>query len=309
MPTMPTFVPTGPGPAAGLDILAAAAASSNPSPSALLVTPPTLTSPGPYNPAAALSPKTVKKILNLEFVEMAELRADVWVEESPTAEGGQAPRRVSNRPPVTDIKLCLECYARMAALLVTRFPDKAPELWAYQTTIMRAAHNYEGANWVAYDRQFRRDMLARKDLNWSTPNPRLYSEAFTGRAKIIPRCQHCLSEDHSTALCPHNPTPSYMTWMPAPYLPPPQAALPTVVPFPYAPLSAPAQSSRDEVCRSYNDNRCRFSRCRYLHVCKACAGPHPATACPRRAGALMPGAPSRGRQANRPRHNPYPAVN
>lgn len=95
--------------------------------------------------------------------------------------------------------------------------DKGPELWAYQTTILRAAHNYEWANWVAYDRQFRRDMLARKDLNWSTPNPRLYSEAFTGRAKIIPRCQHCLSEDHSTTLCPLNPAPAYMTWMPGLY--------------------------------------------------------------------------------------------
>ena len=118
---------------------------------------------GPYNPAAALPP-SVKKILDLEFVEMAELRADIWVEEPPP-DTGLTPRRTTAKPPVTDIKVWLECYSRMAALLVTRFPDKGPELWAYQTTILRAAHNYEGSNWVAYDRQFRRDMLARKDLN------------------------------------------------------------------------------------------------------------------------------------------------
>ena len=45
-------------------------------------------------------------------------------------------------------KVWLECYARMAALLITRFPLKGPKLWAYQTTILSAAHNYEGSNWV-----------------------------------------------------------------------------------------------------------------------------------------------------------------
>ena len=36
-----------------------------------------LHTPGPYNPAAALPPKVVKRILALEFVEMTELRANV----------------------------------------------------------------------------------------------------------------------------------------------------------------------------------------------------------------------------------------
>ena len=244
---------------------------------------------------------------------MAELRADIWAEDPPAADGGQTPRRPPHRPPVTDVKLWLECYARMAALLVTRFPAKGPELWAYQTTIMRAAHNYEGANWVAYDRQFRRDMLARKDLNWSTPSPRLYSEAFTGRAKMIPRCQHCLCEDHSTATCPHNPTPTYMAWLPGSYPQTTHTVLPTAVPLPYAPLPASPQGpTRNQVCRSYNENRCRFARCRYLHICSSCTAPHPATACPRRAGPLTQGAPARSRQANRPRPNmarPYPPIN
>ena len=74
------------------------------------------------------------------------------------------------------------------------FPGESPRTLA--------AHNYKGSNWVAYDRQFRRDMLARKDLNWSATNTRLYNEAFTGRARTIPRCPHCLSEDHSGASCP-----------------------------------------------------------------------------------------------------------
>ena len=42
----------------------------------------------------------------------------------------------------------------MAAVLATRFPEKAPELFAYQATIVRAERNYEGKRLVSYDRQF-----------------------------------------------------------------------------------------------------------------------------------------------------------
>lgn len=117
---------------------------------------------GPYNPATSLPPKTVKKILTLDFVEMSELRGEIWMEEMIPNEAAMHAR--CTKPPVNSITTWLECYARMAAVLSTRFPEKAPELWAYQTTILKAANHYEGQTWVAYDRQFRRDMLARKDL-------------------------------------------------------------------------------------------------------------------------------------------------
>ena len=100
----------------------------------------------------------------------------------------------------------------MTAMLVTRFPEKGPELWAYQSTILNAAHSYEGATWVAYDRQFQCEMLAHKDLNWSVPNSRLYNEASTGQAQSMPRCQHCLSEDHGTAGCRQHPNPMLLGW-------------------------------------------------------------------------------------------------
>ena len=63
-------------------------------------------------------------------------------------------------------------------------PKRPPELFAYQASIIRAKRNYEVKQWVAYDRQFGREALARKDLNWSVPNLRLYNEAFTGRGRI-----------------------------------------------------------------------------------------------------------------------------
>ena len=193
-----------------MDTAAVTAANTGPGPSLPVWAIATLLStPGTYNPAASLPPKVVKKVLELEFVEMSDLRAD----ESMPANHPHSGRRTPAKPPVTEVRVWLECYARMAALLVTRFPEKRPELWTYQSTITKAAHNDEGSNWVTYDHQFRREMLARKDLNWSFPNARLYNEAFTGRAKSIPRCPHCLGDDHSGATCPFNPSPIIIDWL------------------------------------------------------------------------------------------------
>ena len=134
----------------------------------------------------------------------------------------------------------------MAALLVTRFPEKGLELWAYQTTILRVAHNYEGSNWVAYDSQFWRDMLARKDLNWSTPKARLYNEALTGCAKVIPRCPYYLCKDHAVASCPNNPNPMLVGWF-----------LDTcqLVPLPNSAPHLSGGTAHKEVCQNYD----RFS--------------------------------------------------
>ena len=102
----------------------------------------------------------------------------------------------------------------MAALLATRFPHKAPELFAYMATIVRAERNYEPGRWVAYDQQFRREALAKKSLDWSVPDSRLYSEAFTGRARSIPRCEVCLQDDHQASHCPQNLDRPWWGWSP-----------------------------------------------------------------------------------------------
>ena len=73
-----------------------------------------------------------------------------------------------------------------------------------------------------YDWQFRREALARKDLNWSVPDACLYNEAFTGRACAIPRCSFCLQDDHIVATCPRNPNRAVLGWLPEPLQWPPQ---------------------------------------------------------------------------------------
>ena len=103
----------------------------------------------------------------------------------------------------------------MAATLITRFPEKALELFAYQAQIVQAERNYEPGRRVVHDRQFQREALARKDLNWSVTDTRLYSEAFTDRVRAIPRCQFCLQDNHSTPYCPRNPDHPWQEWSPS----------------------------------------------------------------------------------------------
>lgn len=107
--------------------------------------------------------------------------------------------RFSPRPPVTDVSLWIERYSLTMAILDTCFPHKVPELFAYQAMVIRVERNYKGKCWVAYDRQYRREALAR-----SVTDSRLYNEAFTGRAKAITRCSVCLADDHMSSLCPQN---------------------------------------------------------------------------------------------------------
>ena len=232
---IPLFTPSNGGLSTSVGASAAAAGAT------ILRQPPA----GEYtsSPSAGLPARLSRRIVELEFVEISELLPDSWQEETQPLVVFDAqlnPRRLSRKAPVQDISLWIECFSRMAAVLVTRYPDKGPELWAYQASIVRAARNYEGLAWVAYDRQYRREALARKDLNWSATNSRLYNEAFTGRAKAIPRCCHCLSDSHTTAHCTLDAT----------------LGTPTQV-------HPNAGSSSGEICRSYNAGRCQHVRCRY----------------------------------------------
>ena len=145
--------------------------------------------------------------------------------------------------------------------MCTKFPGKAPEFWAYQASILRPAKNFEGTAWAAYDQQYRREALARHDLNWSACNARLYNEVFTGRAKAILRCQHCLSEAHGSLACPANPDPMPL-WQALPRMPP-----------------SDGQGRRPEICRNYNEGKCKLQKCKYAHICKECYYPHPWVAC------------------------------
>ena len=156
----------------GLHLLAAAASASLDSAPLTSMASTPLSQKGPFNPAASLPLKVVKRILDLKFVEMSDILVD---EDAPHAP------------------------------------------------------------------------LARKDINWSVTNSRLYNETFTGRARAIPRCSYCGQDDRSEASClcnPNRPIFGLLTNL---------ATLPDYPLVPQHQMATQQQVPSMELCRRYNE--------------------------------------------------------
>jgi hypothetical protein len=68
----------------------------------------------------------------------------------------------------------------------------------------------------------------------------------------------CLQDDHPSAHCPHNLNHPYFGWLPDP------AAWPAFTPPTPLPQTRPPTH---EICRRFNEGRCKHQRCKYRHAC------------------------------------------
>ena len=221
---------------------------------------------------ALIPPKLVQKILRGGFIDMYELLPETWRAEEPKESCCRSTR--PKRGLVTDITLWTECYASLVAVLATKHPDKTPHFMGYLRTIVRASRNFEGTAWATYDAAYRRQAANRQSLDWATIDPTIYNEAFTGRARIIPRCRYCLADTHEARDCSYAPREDY------PSAKQPRSAAWGAGP----PQRQDRQGSRAvELCELFNStegNKCTFKWCRFAHVCGKCRrGPHPAVEC------------------------------
>ena len=95
----------------------------------------------------------------------------------------------------------------MAAVLVSRFPEKTPETFAYQASIIQVEHNYEEKRWVVYDCQYRQEAL------WQAVWFKIYSV-------IIERYltkYACVLHMPTFSICLHSPY-AYVLHMPTSYI-------------------------------------------------------------------------------------------
>jgi hypothetical protein len=150
----------------------------------------------------SVPPKLVKKIVGKEYIDIWELLPESWHIET---DGSCCHAKRPRRSLVTDVNVWTECFATMAAILATAYPDKAPHFFAYLRTITKASRTFESSAWASYDMAFRRQAANRGSLDWGIVDAALYNEAFAGRAKQIPRCKYCLADIHSSPECPHAP--------------------------------------------------------------------------------------------------------
>ena len=205
---------------------------------------------------------------------MAELRADSVPTDNPntTRRPGKPPVKIPSHGS-SAMDAWQQCCPHASQ---RKLPKSGP-----QTTILHAAHAYEG---VAYNRLFRREMLAKKDLNWSRSRiPDSTARPLRGgpNATLSASTASPRTTGRGGLGCPHNPNTPFLGWFQGTPLPQegPQSQLQS--------LSAPQlkPGGAQEVCWNFNGNQCQFTRCRYLHICSDSSGPHAAIHCPHLWGA------------------------
>ena len=109
----------------------------------------------------------------------------------------------------------------------------------------------------------------RRSFDWAMTDTALYNEAFSGRARALPRCKYCLAKTHRLSDCHFG----LLEEQPA-------ATFPHML---TPPLNTQAPADRSaagvvKLCGLFNQpsgNQCSFRWCRYAHICTKCRkGPH-----------------------------------
>ena len=218
-----------------------------------------------------IPPRIAAKVCRWEFVEMYELLPEFWVQKEEETNAKAASRAKAKRR-IQDINVWLQCFSLYVSVLAIQSPQYVPELMAYMVSILRASQEYEGSAWTTYDAAYRRQAAATGNKQWSKVNPSLYMVCFTGKARKATRCDLCLSAAHKTEDChlTSDDDPDLVKRV--------RAVESAVVAFSGRPQGVRIQPM--EICRLFNERRCKFKNCKYRHVCHLCASNHPAIECP-----------------------------
>ena len=212
---------------------------------------------------------------------MSELLPEFWVPLGSSQQEGDPPDQprtpARRRRKVTDIATWVQCFATYVGVLAGMSPEAIPELMAYLVHIVRVSQDFGGLAWVNYDSAFRRQAASTGNRQWSRVNPSLYSICFSGVARTSKRCDLCLSLTHEVKDCALANEGDHDVGSRLKAIESAVLALTSATPS--TSTGPPNRSSRTEICRSWNENRCSFPRCRYRHVCRVCEGPRPALEC------------------------------
>ena len=95
--------------------------------------------PQPSQSAAAtlfpIPEAIAKKILRLEYVDMAELKPNAWLLHSQESDNLSTLFR-KKKEPITDILVCVQCFSAMVTILAHQYPAAILHLMAYQSKIV-----------------------------------------------------------------------------------------------------------------------------------------------------------------------------
>ena len=233
--------------------------------------------------------KLVKKILKGDFIDMADLLKDNLEAERRRYSQEQGVGQPSyGQPPyykreVPDMLSWLTCFSLYAAVITSKYPQKAKELWAYQAMMVSEQRRCGGRGWLLYDSAFRQQISSLEATDFSKINQSLYSTTFLAYGGRSSFCSYCLAADHAQEDCALHP----------------QRGVP-VVRFKEAgtPRLGDIRRKRPRrgACFAWNEGKCSAQYCRFDHVCSKCFGDHKRVVC-----RLNRGESGQGRPTEEPR--------
>ncbi len=150
--------------------------------------------------------KLVKRILQGEFTDMAELLKDnVEAERRRLLSGETRSGQRNGRREVPDFESWLQCFSAYASVICSKFPHKARELWAYQAFMITEHRKCGGRGWSLYDSAFRQQIASLEAADFAKVNQSLYSTTFLAYGGRGQFCTRCLMADHSQEDCALHP--------------------------------------------------------------------------------------------------------
>ena len=178
---------------------------------------------------------------------------------------------------VPDLLSWLQCFSLFAGVVISRYPDKAKDSFAYQALMIYEARRNGGKGWALYDSFFRQQIISLSDTDFGKMNQSLYASTFLalrGRGQF---CSGCMGADHTFEDCALHPNKS----------------MPMLLQYQsketaYKKEDPRRKKPRRGACFSWNDGECTAKNCPYDHVCSRCFGEHRKRVCHNQAGDRTP---------------------
>ena len=257
-------------------------------------------SPGAlFHMASSFAPipaKLVKRIQNLEYVDLRELLPDnIALSEKRHALTTPATQSVTpEQREITKLVTWVSCFSTYVAIAAQKHPERTRDMMAYMRLMVREGYKHGGMGWLKYDCIFRKNNPG-PSASWDVLDPSLLTIVAHQGYSPRPPSHHCQELDHSPTECALAPLaqPTRLPWQgrptgyprkgkrPAPYETAPSSGR-------YTPHDPPANfpSTSDggpPRPRIWNKGQCAFQgACTYAHICPTCnSGSHRARDCPR----------------------------
>lgn len=211
--------------------------------------------------------RLVRKILNGEFVDMAELlRDNMEAERRRAGQEKETGLRVGRRE-IPDMLSWLHCFSLYAAIIGSKYPEKMRELWAYQALMIGEQRRCGGRGWLLYDAAFRQQITSLETADFSQLNQSLYLTTFVAYGGKGQSCANCLLSDHAQDEC------ALQVKSPGPIFRRSET--------PGGPRGKEEKGRRRRrgACYAWNDGKCTTPYCRFDHVCSRCYGEHKRSVC------------------------------